>query len=90
MKYRVGYDLRQPGRDYSSLIKRLADWRAVKVLKSDWIIEADNTSAAAIRDDLVRHIDPNDGLLVTTLTGEAAWQKLEGTSDQFLLGKRAA
>jgi hypothetical protein len=70
--------------------RRFADWRAVRVLKSEWIIEASNSSASAIRDDLVKYIDGNDGLLVVTMTGEAAWQKLEGTSDQYLLGKRAA
>jgi len=89
-KYHVGYDLRAPGRNYDNLYKRLADWRAVRVLKSEWIIEAGNSSAAAIRDDLVKHIDGNDGLLVVTMTGESAWQKLDGTSDQYLLGKRAA
>jgi hypothetical protein len=90
MKYHVGYDLCAPGRNYDSLIKRLGDWRAVRVLKSEWIIEAVNVSAEAIRDDLRKHMDANDRLLVVTMTGEAAWTKLEGNSDQFLLGQRAA
>jgi len=88
-KYEVSYDLRKPGRNYEPLYKRLADWKAVRVLQSVWIIET-NSSASNIRDDLAKCIDANDGLLVTGLTGEAAWQKLEGTSDQYLLGKRAA
>lgn len=89
-KYEISYDLRAPGRNYDSLYMRLAAWRAVRVLKSVWIIEADSTTAAAIRDDLAKYIDANDRLLVCTMTGEAAWQKLEGTSPDFLLGKRAA
>lgn len=88
-KYEVSYDLRKPGRNYDSLYSRLADWKAARALQSVWIIETDN-SAVAIRDDLAKHIDANDGLLVTGLTGEAAWQRLEGTSDQYLLGRRAA
>ncbi len=88
-KQEVSYDLRKPGRNYETLYKRLAEWKAVRALQSVWIIETTSTSAA-IRDDLARHIDANDGLLVTGLTGEAAWQKLEGTSDQFLRGTRAA
>ena len=90
MKYKLGYDLRAPGRDYTALTKRLADWRAVRVLKSEWIIEADDCSAAAIRDGLRKYMDVNDGLLVVTMTGEAAWANLEGNSAEFLLGKRAA
>jgi CRISPR/Cas system-associated endoribonuclease Cas2 len=89
-KYEVSYDLRVPGRNYDTLYMRLAAWQAVRALKSVWIIEADSTTAAAIRDDLAKYIDSNDGLLVCTMTGEAAWQKLEGNSDAFLLGKRAA
>jgi CRISPR/Cas system-associated endoribonuclease Cas2 len=89
-KYEISYDLRAPGRNYDSLYKRLAAWRAVRVLKSVWIIEAANTTAEAIRDDLAKYIDANDGLLVCTMTGEAAWRNLEGTSADFLLGKRAA
>ena len=88
-RFEASYDLRKPGRNYEPLYKRLADWRAVRVLQSVWIIET-NSSAATIRDDLAKYLDANDGLLVTGLTGEAAWQKLEGMSDQFMLGKRAA
>lgn len=86
-RYQVNYDLRQPGRNYDTLYQRLATWKAVRVLKSAWIIDT-NSNAVTIRDDLAKYIDANDGLLVTGMTGEAAWQKLEGSSDQAL--KRAA
>lgn len=88
-KYQLDYDLRKPGRNYEALYKRLAEWRAIRVLKSTWVLESTST-AAAIRDDLTKYMDQNDGLLVTGLTGEAAWRNLEGTSDQFFLGRRVA
>lgn len=87
--YAVSYDLRKPGRNYEPLWSRLREWRAVRVLESFWIVP-DASSAAALRDDLIRHIDSNDGLLVAGVTGEMAWQKLQGSSDQFLRSKFAA
>ena len=82
-KFEVSYDLRKPGRNYESLWKRLGDWGATRVLQSVWIIDR-QTTAAQIRDDLAHHIDTNDGLLVTGLTGEAAWRNLEGNSERSL------
>jgi hypothetical protein len=69
----VSYDLRQPGRSYAALhqaIKALGSW--AHPLESVWTVQS-SLSAVQIRDSLVRHIDRNDGLLVTRLAGEAAW-----------------
>lgn len=77
--YSIDYDLRQPGRDYSTLyaaIKSYGNW--CRALESHWIV-ATTTSAAAIRDHLSRYMDANDRLLVTRLSGEAAWM---GLSDE--------
>ena len=52
-------------------------------LQSVWIIDR-QTTAVQIRDDLVNYMDANDGLLVTGLTGEAAWRDLETNSDCVL------
>jgi len=82
-KYEVSYDLRNPGRNYESLWKRLGEWGAVRVLQSVWIIDR-QTTAQQIRDDLQHHMDANDGILVTGLTGEAAWRHLETNSDRVL------
>lgn len=68
----VSYDLRAPGRDYSRLYTRLSGWRAVKALESDWLIDAE-TTAYAIRDDLMSYVDANDRLLVAKLEGQSAW-----------------
>lgn len=71
----VSYDLRAPRRDYETLYKRLADWKAVKVLESVWLINW-NSDAPTVKADLAKHIDANDGLFVARLTGDADWQKL--------------
>jgi hypothetical protein len=75
-KFVVSYDLRQPQRFYEPLWKRLGEWKAQRVLQSVWIIEWDS-SCVAIRDDLQKYVDSNDGLLVAALTGESAWTKLD-------------
>jgi hypothetical protein len=82
--YEVSYDLHQPGRDYQPLWNRLAEWKAVRVLESVWIVPAAST-AAALRDDLIRYLDTNDSLFVSGMTGETAWKNLRNGSDQFLL-----
>jgi hypothetical protein len=73
--YRIGYDLDKPGQEYHPLITRLRALGAERVLESDWLLK-NTASASEIRDDLKRFIDSNDRLLVTTLTGEAAWSNL--------------
>lgn len=63
--YLLSYDLRTPGRDYAKLyeaIKKLANGYS-KPLESVWIIRSAN-SASDIRDELQKHVDSNDGLLV--------------------------
>jgi hypothetical protein len=84
--YEVSYDLRQPGRNYQPLWDRLKAWNAVRVLESVWIIP-EAKSATAVRDDLVQYLDSNDGLLVSGMTGEAAWKNLKGSADKFLLDR---
>lgn len=87
--YLVSYDLRQPGRNYQPLYERLKAWKAVSVLESVWVIRWDS-SAVRIRDDLQKHIDTNDGLLVAALTGESAWSRLKGNSAESLRNMVAA
>jgi hypothetical protein len=80
--YLVTYDLRAPERDYESLYGRLADWNAVPLLESVWLIDAIDTTAAVIRDDLAAQMDRNDGLFVTRMRKSWAGRQLEpGASD---------
>lgn len=83
--YIVGYDLRRPGQDYTTLITAIQAypnwWHH---LDSTWVIKS-NDSAAAIRDNLQRHIDANDELLVASLSGESAWFGFDSKGSQWLL-----
>ena len=81
--YIASYDLRKPGRNYDALYRRLADWKALRVLESVWAIYT-TSNAKTIRDDLKRYIDSGDGLLVAKLAGEAAWESLNGQSGPAL------
>lgn len=72
MVYSISYDLRNPGRDYNSLIEAIKEygtwWHQTK---SVWLIVT-NQSAASIRDNLMKHIDNNDLLFVVALKREWA------------------
>ncbi|RAJ97087.1 DUF3884 family protein [Aliidiomarina maris] len=91
--YQINYDLRNQ-RNYERLhekIQSLGKW--AHVLNSCWIIES-NMTATQIRDYLAAVMDNDDGLLVTQLTGEAAWRNLDedGTLTRWLqstLGRAA-
>src|SRR4051812_27405333 len=80
----IDYDLRKPGRNYDSLIpaiKGLGSW--AHPLKSAWIVDT-GLSTEQVRDRLRPHIDQNDGLLVTHLTGEMAWHGLAADVEEWL------
>jgi len=64
-------------------IQSLGKW--AHVLNSCWIVESTMT-AAQIRDALTTVVDHDDGLLITRLTGEAAWRNLDqdGTLTRWL------
>lgn len=81
--YVVSYDLRAPKRDYQPLYERLAAWRAVRALESVWLIEAES-SALQVGVDLRNHIDKDDGLLVTPVSGRTAWSAIEPEAAEFL------
>ena len=77
MRYTVSYDLRAPGRNYQQLYDELARYNGQRLLDSEWIIRAYNTSSEAVRDHLRQRMDQNDRLLVTEFDGAgAAWVNL--------------
>lgn len=83
--YLIGYDLNKEGQNYASLIKRLevlfpTYWRH---LDSTWIVKTTFT-AVEIRDDLRKHIDSNDELLVVGLTGVGAWTGFNTKGSEWL------
>ena len=68
----IGYDLNKTGQNYDSLIEAIKEdgtwWHH---LDSTWLVRT-NKTAAAVRDQLLQHIDTNDELLVIDVTGDAA------------------
>ncbi|MFF0595924.1 CRISPR-associated protein Cas2 [Streptomyces antibioticus] len=85
MSLLIGYDLNRPGQNYKSLhdaIKALgsAHWH---ILDSTWIVDTQKTCTQA-RDELKKHIDSNDKLLVVQLTGVGAWTGFTQTGTDWL------
>ncbi len=70
----ITYDLKQPGRDYSTLyeaIKSYGNW--AHPVESVWLVDTIKTPAG-IRDHLKKCIDTNDMLLVVQLNlNWASW-----------------
>lgn len=74
--YQINYDLRKD-RDYSSLFRKIQSYGTwARPLESCWIV-ATTQSASQVRDTLSSVLDADDGLLVTRLSGEAAWRGLD-------------
>lgn len=90
--YQVDYDLRKQ-RAYEPLYERLRSYPVwCRPLESTWVIET-SQSAAQVRDYLVDAMDADDGILVTRLSGEAAWRGVTPDVSQYLknlLERRAA
>lgn len=82
--YLISYDLNRPGQEYEDLyeaIKSLARWW--HNLDSTWIINHDGP-ATEIRDELKKHIDSSDAVIVSRLTGEAAWTGFSSDASDWL------
>lgn len=70
----VGYDLNRPGQNYPELfaqLKSFSNWW--HCLDSTWLVRTTLT-AEQVRDQLSRHIDRNDKMLVLDVTNDSwAW-----------------
>ena len=90
--YQINYDLRKQ-RNYELLYERLKGYSMwCRPLESCWVIST-TQSATQVRDQLREVIDQDDGLLVTRLSGEAAWVNLAPKVSAYLkdmLEKKAA
>ena len=81
--YQINYDLRKQ-RDYQSLYERIKAYHSwCRPLESCWIIST-TQSAQQVRDNLRAVMDEDDGLLVTRLSGEAAWYGLDDRVSRYL------
>ena len=81
-KYMVTYDLRKPGQNYDNLIAAIKKYTFVKVTESSWFIKTSD-NATVVRDNLNKHIDSGDRLMVAALTGEAAWNNCIAPSEDI-------
>lgn len=82
--YLISYDLIGPNRDYEAVIKKIKSYsKWARPLESVWIIKTDN-SAVTIRDNIASVMDSNDKIIVTLLSGEAAWRNLPEDVSKWL------
>ena len=82
--YSINYDLHDPGQDYEDMheaIKEFGAWW--HHLESTWLVDT-SSSASEIRDKLKQHIDSNDELLVTRLSGSWASWGIDDSGNEWL------
>jgi hypothetical protein len=86
----VSYDLKSPGRDYSTLIKAITGdfTSAIRCHYSLWLVET-SRSSAEVRDLLQRHVDANDKLFVDDVNEWASWN-LDVAVFEWLRKRKAA
>lgn len=78
--YIINYDLRKD-KDYDSLIKAIKAYGTwAKILKSCWAVVT-TQSAVQVRDNLLKHMDNDDGIFVIKSGTEAAWRAVECSSE---------
>ena len=81
----IGYDLNRPHQNYPDLIDAIqAHGTWWHHLDSTWIVKSDH-SAMEIINDLRRHIDGDDELLVIEHTGDAAWAGFNAKGSDWLM-----
>jgi hypothetical protein len=86
--YMISYDLRVQGRDYKAVgeaIQRLAK-NFTRPLQSVWVVRS-QFSATAIRDELKKHVDSNDGILVLSIDRDWATYNPAQNSAEWLKGQ---
>ncbi|MEQ1817715.1 MAG: hypothetical protein ABL871_03825 [Terricaulis sp.] len=75
--YLISYDLRAPGRDYTSLYAELARIQAAKLTLSDWIVEL-NQTPIQVRNVMKTYVDENDRIAVLQIVDWATWNGMAG------------
>lgn len=82
--YIVSYDLRSPGEDYDCLIeylKTLTRWW--HNLGSTWVVVTRMT-AEELHDEIKKHADSNDKVLVVESAGAGAWSGFRESGSAWL------
>lgn len=83
--YIISYDLIKPGKDYSTLIAYLKSYVSwAKPLESVWLVKSP-FDASGLRDEVKKHVDGNDKVLVVKVTSEtAAWINLPADVSEWI------
>ena len=82
--YLISYDINEKDEfEYGPLWQRLKSMGAVKLLDSEWAMEADESSASMIYVRLAAMVQSKDRLLIQEVTSDAAWDKVMISDDAF-------
>jgi hypothetical protein len=80
--YLISYDISDKDAfEYEPLWAKLKEISATRILYSEWIVNG--TSAAAVYNMIAPIVQTKDRLLVQGITGEATWDKLMISDDDF-------
>jgi hypothetical protein len=81
----ISYDLRKPGRDYSSLYAAIESIGSTRwhCLESVWLVRTP-LSSGQVRDRIQLHLDANDKLLVASLGSDWATVGFDTRCNQWL------
>lgn len=81
----ISYDLDSPGQNYEAVYRLLRSWGAQRVLESTWMLKANNTSCAAMRDAMMPSnngpLDSNDRVVVVEVHTWAVWRAMININD---------
>lgn len=80
--YIISYDLKNPGQNYQSIVKKIHSYKVWARLGGSAYVIASNDDVVTVRDNLLKVLDNNDKLFVGVINAPAAWFGLgEDVSD---------
>lgn len=76
----ISYDLRGEEREYDDLKEKLNQWKGKNILESVWVIAVnDNETCLTVKNELVKLIKKEDGLIVIEATDHSYFGLLTTT-----------
>lgn len=83
-KFLIAYDLTAPGRNYDDLIDHLKSYGTFShALDSVWMIVTP-LSSGEVKDEIKKHIDSNDKVLVVEIANHYAWRNLRTATGEWM------
>jgi CRISPR-associated endonuclease Cas2 len=68
----ITYDVRAKNHEYESLYEQLNEWGAAHLQNSVWLADMNGTTAE-LRDELRRHLHPDDTVCVIQIFSNSDW-----------------